>query len=260
MRAERREQIRRKMEEKPPDQDDPFDLRTIEELKRNSGDWKLKSLHSYTTSTHKQIDTRLKLIEMILCEDSMRSIKAAFNTEFEALQTERERIVNLVVQKNCEIINISKSIGESVDPGSLWCPSGSETKHKVQREEEVKIDAEIDAFLPQLRPRHEGSPRTLSTPEKQAIKERQILLSHEKSAIINDIASEMKEYDQSLYQLRKKYDRIAVEIKCGELRLIKMKKEIALLSATEDEGKRLLAKQKESKAKLIEASCTEDEL
>jgi hypothetical protein len=271
MRAKRRDEIREKMNNEPLDQDEPEDIKTFDNLQENFGDWKIKSSSSYKVPIHKQVDTRLKLIEMVLCEESMQNIKFAFNKELKALQNKRNCLANIVREKNNKIIDISKRIGEPIDPGSLWSPTildvdGCEftpsnknvEPQTVQGSDKEKKYHTIYDILPQLKPKKEfchNSSDNLSHLEQDKKIEREARLRHEKSVMLKGIEKEVTKFDESLYRLIKRHVRLGVEIKCGELRLMTMLEELKLLSNLENEGNRVISRQTSHRVKAIEVSA-----
>jgi len=266
MRAKRRDGIKRKIRDAPIDQDDPNDVKAIVDLETNLGDWELKSSPSYKVSVEKQVDTRGKLMEMIICEDSMHNIKTAFNKEFLELQSERKRLLKLIKRKNRRIVEVCDMLGEPTSIDLLWAPSSpeetsidtndstilAENKESRSAKEQCEGKETYDLYkiLPQLMPTmgsDGSSPRSsteLSSIEQDEKVEQEALLKHEKSELLKEIDTQVNSFDESLYSLCKKRFQLAIELKGGELRLVTMLEELKLLSPMEKEGKNLVSKRR----------------
>jgi hypothetical protein len=139
LRAERAAQWKALMEAKPDDKyEDPRDLAAIKSAIANMGDYKLKTADNYIVPENERVDADKKKRQIILLNDSIKSLKDQFNAKVFSLRDSKVRIiqqfhdnVNRIKEINEELVTLGESVDVVPEPPTLETGLYPEDREKV---------------------------------------------------------------------------------------------------------------------------------
>ena len=108
------------------------------------GDYKLKSAEDYVVPEDEQVNAERKRRQLVLLEESIQSIRIAFNKRVEELREMKREISKTVTQDNMQIKALNEALGITSD---LWYPSDTPEEWPDKRDEvdEAALDARAAA-------------------------------------------------------------------------------------------------------------------
>eukprot|EP00743_Colponemidia_sp_Colp-15_P005137 GILK01005528.1.p1 GENE.GILK01005528.1~~GILK01005528.1.p1 ORF type:complete len:1787 (-),score=532.29 GILK01005528.1:93-5426(-) len=145
-RESRKRNIEELMRQKPDEQSvDKRDVDAIDLANRTLGDYKLKTSSTYIVPDEERVDADKKRKQMVLLEDSVRSIKMNFNERFLALRDLKKRIISNILRDSTRIKQINAELGmhhEQVWTPVLQMEEFPEQRYEVSRDELVNFERE----------------------------------------------------------------------------------------------------------------------
>jgi hypothetical protein len=112
--------------ETPNQYEDPTDVAAIDDANNHMGDYKLKTDPDYVVPEHLRINADKKRRQIVLLEESIYTIKMAFNDRFLALRDLKQRIKENIRVDNRRVREINAELGISGDHDGLWEPPDDE--------------------------------------------------------------------------------------------------------------------------------------
>jgi hypothetical protein len=100
----------------------------IDDANNHMGDYKLKTDPDYVVPEHLRINADKKRRQIVLLEESIYTIKMAFNDRFLALRDLKQRIKENIRVDNKRVREINAELGISGDHDGLWEPPDDEVR------------------------------------------------------------------------------------------------------------------------------------
>jgi WD40 repeat protein len=142
-RAERAAQWKALMDSKPDEKyEDPQDVAAIRHAIANMGDYKLKTADNYIVPENERVDADKKKRQLILLNDSIKTLKENFNSKVFALRDCKVRIIERFHESkseinkiNAELLDLSEQVSPPPEPPKLESGLFPEDREKVCQED-----------------------------------------------------------------------------------------------------------------------------
>ena len=185
-----------------------------------------KSLDKYGVPMKAQMNVKEKINDLLICEESIYSLKKTFNAKVKSLHMKRLRILEDIDDRTLRVKEIQSELDKMQSP--VCYNVGLQIDGKLVLPQLVQISSSCTG---------QDSPRRYKSDDE--MKEKKLLLEYEKSKLLGKSTNSLESFDKSIWvSLIDSFD-IIFTTKLEEVRLSHMFLELKMLLGFEDKGKEL---------------------
>lgn len=180
-RKDRKDALAKHESQKPSEnQDAEEDIQAIKFAEKTIGDYKLKCSDDYEVPEEQRINAMKKMRQMAMLEDSMMTIRLAFNEKFLFLRNLKKEIIYSIRRNNLRIREIDGELNQTQLSMNLWEPKLNPLEFPEDYDE-VTIE-ELDSYIRDCQQSHKKW-------EQMTAPKHQIILGNKVSIVRNATAS-----------------------------------------------------------------------